>query len=70
MQQKHPEQRGMGGQVEIRNNIKILISNDQNISGTYTKFTGYWHVLNFGFMSFVFVFPPRRDISSFGFPGN
>jgi len=37
---EHPEQRGMGGQVEIRNNIKILISNDQNISGTYTIFTG------------------------------
>ena len=25
MQLKHPEQRGMGGQVEIRNNIKIRI---------------------------------------------
>ena len=25
MQLKHPEQRGMGGQVEIRNNIKIQI---------------------------------------------
>ena len=71
---EHPEQRGMGGQVERRNNIKILIpachanmvraehkssntsirlgtilnaskgiagrSNDQDISGTYTIFTG------------------------------
>jgi len=40
MQLKHPEQRSMGGQVEIRNNIKILISNNQNISVSYTKFTG------------------------------
>ena len=31
MQLKNPEQRGMGGQVEIRNSIKIQISNDQNI---------------------------------------
>jgi len=41
--------------IEIRNNIKPLISNDQNISGTYTIFTGYCYVLNLGFMSFVFV---------------
>ena len=45
-------------------------SNDQNISRIYTIFIGSWHVLNLGFMSFVFVFPPRRDISSFGFSEN
>jgi hypothetical protein len=39
MQLKYPEQRGMGGQVEMRNNIKIRKSNDQNISGAYTIFT-------------------------------
>jgi hypothetical protein len=55
MQLKYPEQRGMGGQVEMRNNIKIRKSNDQNISGAYTIFTGFFHVLNLGFMSFVFV---------------
>ena len=41
--------------IEIRNNIKIRISNDQNISETWTKLTGYGYVLTFGFMSFVFV---------------
>ena len=29
-------------------------SNDQNISGTYTIFTGFLHVLNLGFMPLVF----------------
>jgi hypothetical protein len=55
MQLKHPVQRGMGGQVEMRNNIKILKSNDKNFSGAYTIFTGFLHVLNLGFMLFVFV---------------
>ncbi len=36
MELKHPEQRGLGGQVEIRNNIKIRISKDQNITCSYT----------------------------------
>jgi hypothetical protein len=44
-----------GLKSEIRNNIKIQISNDQNISRSYTIFTGSWHVLNLGFMSFVFI---------------
>jgi len=34
---------------------EIRISNDHNISGTYTIFTGFLHVLNLVFMSFVFV---------------
>ena len=49
--------------IEMRNNIEIRISNDQNISGTYTIFTnlqGLGIFLNLGFMSFVFV-------SDFGF---
>ena len=41
--------------IEMRNNIKIRKSNDQNISGTYTIFTRFLHVLNLGFMSSVFV---------------
>ena len=44
-----------GLKSEMRNNIKIRKSNDQNISGTYTIFTRFLHVLNLVFKSFVFV---------------
>ena len=41
--------------IEIRDNFKTRISNNQNIPRTYTISTCFYHVLNFVFWSLVFI---------------
>jgi len=54
-----------GGQVEIRNNIKIQISNDKNIPDTYTTSIGSSKSFEFGISVIRICFVFRISIFEF-----